>query len=45
MGLVIDLPAEIDRDRPADLLLPPGSTADRSMGLVIAASRQELPHV
>jgi len=35
MGLVIDLAAEIDRDRSADLLLPPRSTADRDMGLVI----------
>ena len=35
MGIAIHLAAEIDRDRSADLLLPPRSTADKSMGTAI----------
>jgi len=35
MGTAIHLAAEIDTNRSADLLLPPRSTADRSMGIAI----------
>ena len=35
MGTTIDPVTEIDNDRPTDLLLPPRSTADRSMGTAI----------
>ena len=35
MGIAIHPAAEIDTNRQADLLLPPRSTADRSMGIAI----------
>jgi hypothetical protein len=46
MGLAITPAAEIDTNRSADLLLPPRSTADRSMGIAIdTATHREARHV
>jgi len=46
MGIAIDPVTEIDTNRSGDLLLPPRSTADRSMGIAFAAAlHQEARHV
>lgn len=46
MGTAINPVTEIDTNRSGDLLLPPRSTADRSMGIEFAAAlHQEARHV
>ncbi len=46
MGTAIDPVTEIGANRSGDLLLPPRSTADRSMGIEFAADlHQEARHV
>ena len=40
MGTAIHLAAESDTNRSGDLLLPPRSTADRSMGIAIDTANQ-----
>ena len=46
MGNAIHPVTEIDTNRSGDLLLPPRSTADRSMGNAFAAAlHQEARHV